>query len=134
MATEMKDKKIVIIDDEKSFVEIFTFVLKKEGFEVKGYSDAQEALTNIWEDKPDIVIVDLAMPQINGFGVITHLHQIRDKFGDNFPKIIILTNLRYTEGGTKIDDEFARSIGAVSIIYKTDNIEEVIKKIKSYLK
>lgn len=133
MAAEVSGKKIVIIDDEKSFVDIFTFVLKKEGFETRGYSDPQEALKNILEDKPDAILLDLAMPKINGFDVIKHLQQIKDNFGSRFPKIIIITNLRYTEGGVKIDDEFAKSVGAIGVIYKTDDMEQTIKRIKNYL-
>jgi len=123
-------KKIVIIDDEKSFVTILTTALEKAGFEVKGYSDSQEALQNILEEKPDVVLLDILMPGLNGFEVFKHLKQ---DLKEKAVKILFLTNLEETESGIKIDDNFALSVGADGYIKKTDDLEKMIEKIKGYL-
>ncbi|MCS6789297.1 MAG: response regulator [Patescibacteria group bacterium] len=122
-------KRIVIIDDEKSFVEIFSFALKSYGYEVIGYSDSAEALKNIQIDKPNLIILDLLMPKINGFDFIKHLRNVCYK--ENECKVIILTNLDETESGLKIDDNLIKSIGGDALIKKTSNLNEIIAKIKN---
>ncbi len=127
---EEKGKKIVIIDDEKSFCEVLLFALKKAGFEVIYYTDPQEALIKIVEIKPDLILLDLVMPIINGFDVLTYL---KNDFKEKTPPIIILTNLEYTPSGIKIDDSYAVSIGTSGVIRKTSDLNEIIEKIKNFL-
>ncbi|GIW67373.1 MAG: hypothetical protein KatS3mg096_241 [Candidatus Parcubacteria bacterium] len=130
MAEQMA-KKIVLIDDEKSFVELFSFVLKKEGFDVIGFTDPQEALKNISVCKnTDLILLDLSMPILNGFSLFCYLQ--RD-LGKECPPIILITNLQYNNDGTKIDDNYAKSIGAVGVIRKTTDLPDIIKKIKEFL-
>jgi CheY-like chemotaxis protein len=123
-------KKIIIIDDEKSFVNILTTALEKLGFEVKFYLDSCEALKNVIEDKPDIILLDVMMPGLNGIEVFKHLKQ---DLRDQRTKIFFLTNLEETESGIKIDDNFALSVGADGYIKKTDDLEKMIEKIKGCL-
>lgn len=124
-------KKIVIIDDEKSFVEILSFALKTYGYEVIGYCSSEEALKNIQSDKPNLIILDLLMPKINGFDFIKHIRNICYK--NNECKVIILTNLDETESGLKIDDVLIKSIGGDALIKKTSNLNEIVAKIKNFV-
>jgi DNA-binding response OmpR family regulator len=127
---EEKIIKAVIIDDEKSFCELLSFVLKKEGFEIKCYNDPQEALLNIVSDKPDLIILDLSMPVLNGFSLLEHL---KKDLKEIHPKILIVTNLKYTDSGIPIDENYAQSIGADGLIHKTGDLDEMIKKIKQVI-
>jgi len=127
---EEKAIKFVIIDDEKSFCELLSFVLKKEGFDVKYYDNPQEALLNIVSDKPNVVIVDLSMPIMNGFTVLEHIKKDLNELG---LKILIVTNLKYTDSGMPIDDNYAKLIGAQGIIRKTGDLDEIVKKIKDVI-
>jgi two-component system, OmpR family, response regulator VicR len=129
MANE-KATKIVIIDDEKSFCELLSFVLKKEGFEIKCYNDPQEALLNIVSDKPDLIILDLAMPVLNGFTILEHLKKDLQEIN---PKILIVTNLKYTDSGIPIDENYAQSLGVDGLIHKTGDLDEMVKKIKQVI-
>jgi DNA-binding response OmpR family regulator len=129
MANE-KAIKIVIIDDEKSFCELLSFVLKKEGFEIKCYNDPQEALLNIVSDKPDLIILDLAMPVLNGFSLLEHLKKDLQEIN---PKILIVTNLKYTDSGIPIDENYAKSLGVDGLIHKTGDLDEMVKKIKQVI-
>jgi len=129
MANE-KAIKIVIIDDEKSFCELLSFVLKKEGFEIKCYNDPQEALLNIVSDKPDLIILDLAMPVLNGFSLLEHL---KKDLQEIHPKILIVTNLKYTDSGIPIDENYAQSLGVDGLIHKTGDLDEMVKKIKQVI-
>jgi len=129
MATD-KAVTIVIIDDEKSFAEMLGFALKNYGYNIIIYNDSKQALLNVCENKPNLVILDLLMPYINGFDFISHLKSYNNTC--NY-KILILTNLDMTESGIKIDDNFAISIGAVGVIKKTSNLIDIVDKIRKFV-
>ncbi|MDD5194621.1 MAG: response regulator [Candidatus Omnitrophica bacterium] len=63
-------KKILIVDDEKDIVELLQTGLKRSGFEIAVAFDGREALDKINEFKPDLVILDVAMPHKNGLEVL----------------------------------------------------------------
>lgn len=120
-------KKILIIDDEKSFCELLSFILKKEGFEVYYFNDPQEALLKVVENIPDLILLDIAMPKLDGFDLLVKL---KKDLGTRCPPVIFLTNLQYTDDGTPITDEFSKSLGAIGVIHKTDNWGYIIQKLK----
>ncbi|KKR55671.1 MAG: Response Regulator Receiver Signal Transduction Histidine Kinase [Candidatus Curtissbacteria bacterium GW2011_GWA1_40_24] len=122
-----KKSKIVIIDDEPSFLSIFSTALGKENFEVKTFSDPQEALKNIVGEKPDVILLDIKMPGLDGFQVFEYL---KKDFGKNLPKVLFLTSLGETISGTAIDNHFAKTIGANGYIHKTDDLNNIVKKVK----
>ena len=124
---EEKAIKVVIIDDEKSFCELLSFVLKKEGFEVSCYNNSQEALLNIVYEKPELIILDLDMPVLNGFSLLEH---IKKDIKEIHSKILIVTNLKYTDSGILIDENYVKSLGANGLIHKTGDLDEMIRKIK----
>lgn len=66
----MSAKKVLIADDEKDFVTFLSVALKREGFDVFTAFDGIEAQVRIEENKPDIVILDLIMPRLNGWEVL----------------------------------------------------------------
>ena len=59
-------KKIIVIDDEKNIVNIIKFNLKKEGYEVITASDGQEGLEKIFSQNPDLILLDIMMPKMDG--------------------------------------------------------------------
>jgi DNA-binding response OmpR family regulator len=127
---EDKKIKVILIDDEKSFCELLSFVLKKEGFEVNCYNNSQEALLNIVSEKPDLIILDLDMPVLNGFSLLEH---IKKDIKEIHPKILIVTNLKYTDSGIPIDENYVKSLGANGLIHKTGDLDEMIRKIKEII-
>jgi CheY-like chemotaxis protein len=129
---DQRAKKIILIDDEKSFVDFFSFILKKEGYEVISFNDPSEALKNIVAHKDaDLILLDLAMPEINGFNLLAYL---KKDLGPGVPTILFITNLKYAPDGTLIDDTYARNLGAEGVIHKTDDYQIMIEKIKEILK
>lgn len=131
MANNEKAIKILLIDDEKSFCDIFSFALKKEGFNIEYFTDPKEALLNIVSKKPDLILLDIAMPIINGFSILS---QLKKDLKEKQPKIVFLTNLKYSADGSLIDETYAKSLGADGIIHKTEDMDKVIEKIKEFLK
>lgn len=129
MDNQSLTKKIIIVDDEISFINMFSAVLKPLAI-IKGYTVPKEALLEIPGEKPDLVLLDIKMPGLNGFEVFEHL---KNDLKEKAPKIIFLTNLGETVSGAQIDEHFAKSIGASGYIRKTDDLDIVVKKVKEAL-
>jgi len=80
--------KLLVVDDEKDIVEILKSRLIKEGYEVVVAFDGQEALAKVRDENPDIILLDLMLPKLNGFEV---LKEIREKYKDKWRPIIIIS-------------------------------------------
>ena len=67
--------RAIVIDDEKDIVEYLVDILESASFEVKGFTDAKEALSQVEIFDPDVVFTDLAMPEMNGMQILEALHK-----------------------------------------------------------
>lgn len=94
--SELLGKKILIADDEQDITDFLTYTLKKEGCDVKAVHNGSDAVSENKSFKPDLVILDLMMPGIDG---IEACFQIRQDPSNNNPKILFLTarNEEYSE-------------------------------------
>ena len=72
-------KRLLIVDDEKETVETLKSILLKNGYEISVAFDGEEALLKVKEDNPDVILLDLVMPKLNGYDT---LKQIREKYTD----------------------------------------------------
>jgi len=81
MNTQKKRIKILIADDEECIREFLSYVLEKKGFVAEGAADGKEALEKITHDKPDIIILDVAMPRMDGLEVCKRLRKNPDTRG-----------------------------------------------------
>lgn len=82
----MSRLKVLVVDDEPSLLRMLNAMLSGEGYEVLLASDGQTALRRIAEDHPDVVLLDVMMPVLDGWGV---LESLRDE--PNRPRVICLT-------------------------------------------
>lgn len=123
-------KKIVIVDDEASFLMIFSKVLEREGFEVVGFTSPKEALIKIVEEKPSLVILDIRMTEMDGFEIFKHL---KTDLRENLPKIMFLTNIGETISGEEINENFIQTIGGQGYIRKSDDLDKIVSKVKQAL-
>jgi DNA-binding response OmpR family regulator len=83
-----KNFKILLVDDEKDIVEFIERKLQQEGYLTVCAYDGEEALLKVKSDNPDMLILDLTMPKLNGFEV---LKEIRDKYTDKWRPVIIVS-------------------------------------------
>lgn len=72
----MNDKKILIVDDEKAIVDILKFNLEKEGFTTTVAYDGEEAIKIALSVNPDLILLDLMLPKIDGFNVCKNLEKV----------------------------------------------------------
>lgn len=79
-------KKLLVVDDDENLRELFTFAMQREGFEVVQAKDGDEGIEKIRTFQPDVVVLDLMMPKVNGFMVIGYLAEKKIKV-----PIVVLT-------------------------------------------
>ena len=84
----MNEVKILIVDDEKDILEFVGYNLENEGYIVKKASNGHQAIELNYSFKPDIIILDVMMPDLDG---IETCYQIKQEISTNNPKIIFLT-------------------------------------------
>ncbi len=80
--------KLLVVDDDRDIVEVMKKRLLQEGYEVVVAFDGEEALLKLKEENPDVVLLDLMMPKLNGFEV---LKEIREKYQDKWRPVIIIS-------------------------------------------
>jgi len=119
----MSNELVLLVDDEKTLVKALTFNLEKEGFRVEPAYDGREALEKVFELKPDIVVLDLMLPEVDGFEVC---RQIRKKL--DLPIIML------TARSEDIDKVLGLELGADDYLTKPFNSRELVARIKAILR
>ncbi|MBZ9578680.1 response regulator [Patescibacteria group bacterium] len=120
-------KTILIIEDDKFLRVLIARKLTKEGFETSEAIDGEEGIKKIKEEKPDLVLLDLILPGIDGFEVLSRMKE--DPSLAQIP-VIILSNL-----GQREDVEKGLKMGAIDYLIKAHfTPREIIDKVKAALK
>lgn len=122
----MDKYKIALIEDDEVQVKFLIGGLRDGGFEVIHASNGEQGLKLIQSEKPDLVLLDIIMPEMDG---LTMLKQLREKeWGKNIP-VLVLTNLSDSRSVAEAIEK-----GAYGFLQKTQwTIEDVVKKIKEKL-
>jgi len=124
---ESMAKTILIIEDDKFLRELIAQKLIKEGYEISEAIDGEEGFKKVKEEKPALVLLDLILPEIDGFEVLARM---KDDPGLAQIPVIILSNL-----GQKEDVERCLKLGAVDYLIKAHFTPgEIIEKVKNVLK
>ncbi len=119
-------KKILIAEDDRFLQNIYRVKLTKEGFEVRVAGDGQEFLEELKTFTPDVILLDLVMPVVDGFTVLQTVKS--DPKFKNIP-VIVTSNLGQDE-----DVKKAMKLGAKDYIIKSDTaLSGIIEKIKADL-
>ncbi|SIS88677.1 two-component system, chemotaxis family, response regulator CheY [Roseivivax lentus] len=114
--------RILAIDDSRTIREMLRYSLCQEGFEVTVAEDGVAGLEQVSKIKPDVVITDINMPRLDGFGVIDGIRQ-----GTDHPSVPIL--VLTTESGAELKDRARRS-GATGWIVKPFDDGKLISAIR----
>jgi DNA-binding response OmpR family regulator len=117
-------KTILLVDDDLTLREMYEERMKAEGFNILQATNGEEALQKIRESKPDVILLDIMMPKVNGFDVLKELKA--DPELKSIP-VIVLTALIQD-----VDRVQGKKLGAVDYIVKSETMPgEVIAKIKN---
>ncbi|MDO8790026.1 MAG: response regulator [Sulfuritalea sp.] len=118
-------KKILIADDEPNIVISLEFLLKREGYEVVVAHDGVEALARVRAERPDLAILDVMMPQRNGFEVCQDLRQD--------PEFKDLRIMMLTAKGRDTEVSKGLALGADVYMTKPFSTRELISRVKTLI-
>lgn len=117
--------KILLVDDEQALVKMYSEALQGAGFEILTAQDGQAAIETTKNQKPDVILLDIIMPKINGLDVLAQLKQSEET--KNIP-VFLLTNLPEESSLEK-----AKSMGAEDYFVKAQTEPtKLVSILKSY--
>jgi DNA-binding response OmpR family regulator len=117
--------RILIVDDEPNIVVPLEFLMKREGYEVAIAADGQAALAALAQGVPDLVILDVMLPRMNGFEVCRHI-RADARFGDL--KILMLT-----AKGRDSEMQKGLELGADAYVTKPFSTRDLVARIRALL-
>ncbi|MFO7889274.1 MAG: response regulator [bacterium] len=118
-------KEILIVDDDPLVIKLLHVPLQKAGYKVKVADQGLKALDMVKKDPPDLILLDILMPMLDGFKVARLL-----KFDKRFKDIpIVVLTSRATEDERKMGEQ----VGADEFLYKPFRLNQVLKIVKKYL-
>ena len=120
---EKSQKTVLVVDDEKPIVDILVYNLKKEGYNTLEANDGEEAINIVIDKKPDLVLLDIMLPKMDGLSVCK---KIRHNY--NIP--IIMLSAKDEE----IDKILGLELGADDYITKPFSVRELIARVKANLR
>ena len=118
-------KKILIVEDEHELLDLMKMRLTANNYEVIGACDGKEGYEKACKEKPDLILLDLMLPKIDGYWVCNLLKN--DKRHENIPIIIV------TAKSGNENQELAKKCGADAYMQKPCDIEALLAKITSLL-
>lgn len=116
-------KKILIVDDEKPISDIIKFNLAKEGYETVTAFDGREAITKFEEENPDLIILDLMLPELDGLEVAKEVRKT-----SHIPIIILSAK------DSEFDKVIGLEIGADDYVTKPFSNRELLARVKAHLR
>lgn len=114
--------RILITEDEPNIVESLTFILNRAGYDVSSVADGEAAMRRLRSDPPDIMVLDLMLPKLNGFEVLKLVKS--DPLLKSLPVVIL------TAKGQTHDREMAEEIGANAFVTKPFSNRDIIEQIR----
>lgn len=121
----MSKKRILVVDDEVDLVETVRFSFELEGYDVLIAYDGEEALNQARKENPDLILLDLMLPKLDGYKICRLL-----KFDERYKHIPILMLTAKTQ---EKDKATGMETGANEYITKPFDMDELMKKVKGYL-
>lgn len=117
-------KRILIAEDDSFLIKMYKLELEGAGYEIEMAGNGQQAIDAIEKKKPDLLLLDLLMPDVDGFAVLAHVKQK----GYAFP-VIVLSNL-----SQEVDKEKCKALGARDFFVKSDmELDQLAEIIKKYV-
>ncbi len=117
-----KDSTILVVEDDNIIRNLVKWCLEDEGFQTETATNGIEAIDKATEQKPDLVLLDLGLPLLDGEEVAARLHQL---YGDQLPIIVVSAD---NDAKKK-----ARSMGATMCLAKPFDLDELVKTVRGVL-
>ena len=114
--------RVLIVEDEPHIVESLSFVLSREGFSVASVLDGEAAVESLRRDPPDLVILDVMIPRLNGFEVL--------KVAKSDPALKAIPVIVLTAKGQLQDRRLAEEIGSDGFMTKPFSNREIVEQVR----
>ncbi len=124
--TNIMDKKILVIEDDEQNRYLFSFILEKNGYQVITARDGLEGITRAREEKPDLILLDIRLPVMDGYEVTRQMKEL--------PELKDVPIVALTAYAMKGDKEKTLEAGCDGYIPKPIIPKEFIEVVNSYLK
>ncbi len=121
--TKMKTIQIMLVEDEPSIAEVVTLYFRRAGFQVQTFSDGAQALKQLEQQLPDLLVLDIMVPQVNGFEITRWLRDRSDV------PIIMLTARR-----SESDRIAGLEMGADDYVVKPFSPQELVSRVRAVLR
>ena len=122
----MAKERVLVVDDERDFIDVISERLGAKGFDILRAFDGKEGLERAHSDKPDLIILDIAMPEMNGYDVCRKL-KIDENFKDT-PIIILTAKFQPS------DIRFGMEMGADAYLTKPLELELLLHTVNTLLR
>ncbi len=126
MDTKLPAKSILVIDDEPSIGRVVQFKLQQEGFKVRVATDGLEGLAYMKEEKPDLILLDLMMPGMDGFEVCRRLRAA--------PETVATPVIILTARGQEMDRIRGVELGVLDFFTKPFSPQKLLERVKEVFK
>jgi DNA-binding response OmpR family regulator len=122
---EKSTKMILCIEDEQEMIDLIRLILSRRGFEIRGANGGKEGLEIIRNDHPDLVLLDLMMPEMDGWEVYQQMKA--DEATKNIPVIIVTARAQSIEKVlglhiAKVDDYIVKPFSPQELLTSVDNV------------
>jgi two-component system alkaline phosphatase synthesis response regulator PhoP len=121
----MYQAKILVVDDEVYILHILDFILGAENYDVVTASNGEQALQKVRDEKPDLVILDIMMPKLDGYETCRMIK--KDPATKNIPVILL------TAKGREVDQKLGREVGANDYMTKPFSPSKLIERVQAIL-
>ncbi len=119
----MAGKKILLVDDDQDFSQLLEFDFKKRGYEVATACHGEEGLTKAASEKPDLIILDIKMPKMDGY---TFVRRLKKEISTKDTPLIVLTSYEPMKDMFQLE-------GVNDYFVKSANMESLMKTVEKYL-
>lgn len=116
-------KHILVIEDEPNIIEAISFILSRDGWQVDTHSDGQDAVEVITRAQPDVIILDVMLPNRSGYDILQELRATAAT--ENLPVLML------TARGQNKDREMAERYGASHFMSKPFSNAEVLERVRA---
>ena len=120
----MIKRRILVVDDEDNLRTMLVAALKFEGYDVTAATNGREGLRSVKESKPDLIVLDVMMPELDGFGMLKRLRET----GDRTPVVFL------TAKDTSADAVQGLGLGADDYLAKPFSLEELVARVEAVMR
>ena len=125
--------KILVVDDDPDILAALTMILDSQGYQVVTAEDGVEGLANLKAEKPDLMILDLLMPKMDGFALLKELREPRWSEFSDMP-ILILTSVREEASRRRYELETGVELGVDDYVEKPISPDILLKRVERLIK